>query len=224
MLAGAAGAVVVALAATATAIALLPAEAKSSAQPPATPTAAASALSPGAGPAAEAGESAASTASRTAKPPKPGAAPTQPTPTVTTRPAEESTTTDKPEPPGAPTTTTPTTTSPSNPYTAAEACGSGYKVIDSATLTSGGKSPGKVYLLYHSGTKSNCAVTLKSTAVGTATAASAYLEVKGSSRKSDSGSFKYYAGPVRAKAAGVCVKWGGSTGGASYNSPFEHCD
>jgi serine/threonine-protein kinase len=224
VLAGAAGAVVVALAATATAIALLPAEAKSSAQP-ATPTAVASAPTsgPGPDPAAEAGETAAGGPSRTTKLPKPGAAPTQPTPTATTRPPGESTTTGDPEPPATATTTT-AATSPGNPYTAAEVCGSGYKVIDSAALTSGGTSLGKVYLLYHSGTGTNCTVALKSTAVGTATAASTYLEVKGSSRKSDSGSFKYYAGPVRAEAAGICVKWGGSTGGASYNSPFEHCD
>ena len=39
----------------------------------------------------------------------------------------------------------------------------------------------------------------------------------------DSGSFEYYAGPVRAKAAGVCVKWGGTAGGISYDSAFEHC-
>ncbi|RQW93515.1 serine/threonine protein kinase [Micromonospora inaquosa] len=112
-----------------------------------------------------------------------------------------------------------------NPYTAAQACGSGYQVIDSATLTGGdGKRRGRVFLLYHSGTGANCVVTLKDTAVGAKSAASAYLEVQGRARSTDSGSFDYYAGPVRANAAGTCVKWGGSTGGVSYGSGFEHCD
>ncbi|RAO20400.1 Non-specific serine/threonine protein kinase [Micromonospora noduli] len=112
-----------------------------------------------------------------------------------------------------------------NPYTAAQACGSGYQVIDSATLTGGdGQRKGRVFLLYHGGTGTNCVVTLKDTAVGTKSAASAYLEVQGRARSTDSGSFDYYAGPVRASAAGTCVKWGGSTGGVSYGSGFEHCD
>ncbi|WP_406105213.1 protein kinase domain-containing protein [Micromonospora globbae] len=111
-----------------------------------------------------------------------------------------------------------------NPYTATQVCGSGYQVIDQATLSSGGRRTGRVYLLYNAGNGYNCVVTLKDTAVGTATAASAFLEVKGQSRKTDSGSFDYYAGPVRASAAGTCVRWGGSTGGASYTSAFEHCD
>ncbi|WP_433529280.1 protein kinase domain-containing protein [Micromonospora sp. CA-263727] len=110
-----------------------------------------------------------------------------------------------------------------NPYTAVQACGSGYKVINSATLTAGGRRQGRVHLLYHAGTGSNCVVTLKETAVGTATPVSAFLEVQGRARSTDSGSFRYYAGPVRAGAAGTCVKWGGSAGGASHSSPFEHC-
>ncbi|MER7332046.1 MULTISPECIES: protein kinase [unclassified Micromonospora] len=120
----------------------------------------------------------------------------------------------------------PTTSQPAkpNPYTPVEACGSGYKVIDSAALTVSGVRKGRVYLLYHAGTGTNCVVTMKESAVGTATSASAWLEVQGRERSTDSGSFSYYAGPVRAKAAGICVKWGGSTGGASYGSGFEHCD
>ena len=39
----------------------------------------------------------------------------------------------------------------------------------------------------------------------------------------DKGTFEFYAGPVRLKAAGVCIAWGGSAGGVTYNSPFEHC-
>ncbi|MEU5721626.1 protein kinase [Micromonospora sp. NPDC047738] len=110
-----------------------------------------------------------------------------------------------------------------NPYTAAQACGSGYQVIDSATLTASGVRKGRVYLLYNTASGSNCVVTLKDTDVGRATQVSAYLEVQGKARSTDSGAFSYYAGPVRAAAAKACVKWGGSTGGASYGSGFEHC-
>ncbi|GLW98453.1 M23 family metallopeptidase [Microtetraspora sp. NBRC 16547] len=106
-----------------------------------------------------------------------------------------------------------------NPYTPEQVCGSGYSVIDSAALG----SAGTVYLLYNTSNGYNCVTTLKKTSLGTATATSAYLEVQGKSRITDSGNFGYYAGPVRASAAGTCVKWGGSAGGNSYNSPFEHC-
>ncbi|PSK53595.1 Spore-associated protein A [Micromonospora sp. MH33] len=103
-------------------------------------------------------------------------------------------------------------------------CGSGYQVIDSATLTAGGVRQGRVYLLYSIAAGTNCVVTLKDADVGRATTVTTYLEVQGKARQTASGSYQYYAGPVRANAAGVCVKWGGSAGGASYASPFEHCD
>ncbi|MGI5268051.1 M23 family metallopeptidase [Nonomuraea sp. CA-218870] len=105
-----------------------------------------------------------------------------------------------------------------NPYTPVEVCGSGYGVVDSAALTGG-----RVYLLYNSGNGNNCVVTLKTTGVGTASAMSAFLEPQGESRTTDSGSYGYYAGPVRRSAPGQCVKWGGSIGGSAYTSPFEHC-
>ena len=109
--------------------------------------------------------------------------------------------------------------SPTNPYTAEEVCGSGYKVIDSAALGTAGTA----YLLYNSANGNNCVTTLKKTSLGTATATSAYLEVQGSPRKTDSGSFSYYAGPVVASAPGKCVRWGGKAGSSAYDSPFEHC-
>ncbi|SBT48700.1 Serine/threonine protein kinase [Micromonospora narathiwatensis] len=155
----------------------------------------------------------------------PSATPSRPTPGATTTSAGAS----APPPPTAGATGSPkpagTTSAPEkpNPYTAAQACGSGYQVIDSKALTANGTRKGRVYLLYNSANGNNCVVTLKDTDVGRATSVSAYLEVQGKARQADSGSFSYYAGPVRASAAGVCVKWGGSTGGASYGSPFEHC-
>ncbi|MGW4465118.1 protein kinase domain-containing protein [Micromonospora sp. NPDC004704] len=131
-----------------------------------------------------------------------------------------------PTTPASPKPSTKTTRAPAagNPHTPVEVCGSGYQIVDSATLTgTDGTQYGKVYLLYHNGNGYNCTVTMKTTSVGTGSAVSAYLEVQGRPRSTDSGSFAYYAGPVRAQAAGTCVKWGGSAGGASYNSPFEHC-
>lgn len=104
-----------------------------------------------------------------------------------------------------------------NPYTPTEVCGAGYSVIDSAALG----TAGRVYLLYSSGT--NCVVTLKTTGVGTASPMSAFLEPQGGTRTTDSGSYAYYAGPVRKSAPSTCVKWGGSIGSNTYASPFEHC-
>ncbi|MFI6705242.1 N-acetylmuramoyl-L-alanine amidase [Nonomuraea sp. NPDC050478] len=106
-----------------------------------------------------------------------------------------------------------------NPHTPEKVCGSGFKVIDSAALG----TAGTVYLLYNTTTGNNCVTTIKRTSLGTATATSAYLEVQGSARKTDSGNFSYYAGPVTAQAAGKCVKWGGKAGSSTYDSPFEHC-
>ncbi|WHT21591.1 M23 family metallopeptidase [Crossiella sp. CA-258035] len=106
-----------------------------------------------------------------------------------------------------------------NPYDAAEVCGAGYSVIDTASLG----AAGSVALAFNAGNGSNCVVTLKGASIGTASAVSAYLEVQGEARATDAGSFDYYAGPVRKAAAGKCVKWGGSVGSAVYNSPFEHC-
>jgi hypothetical protein len=104
-----------------------------------------------------------------------------------------------------------------NPYTPQAVCGSGYQVIDWVGLG----SAGAVYLLYRDGV--NCVATIKHTSIGTASATSAFLEVEGAARTTDSGSFGYYSGPVTKSAAGKCVKWGGSVGGNTYTSPFEHC-
>jgi murein DD-endopeptidase MepM/ murein hydrolase activator NlpD len=106
-----------------------------------------------------------------------------------------------------------------NPYTPQQVCGANYSVIDSAGLG----TAGTVYLLYNPSNQYNCVVTLKSTSVGTPTAMSAFLTVQGSSRVTDSGSYSYYAGPVRRFAGNTCVQWGGSMGSTAYQSPFEHC-
>jgi GH25 family lysozyme M1 (1,4-beta-N-acetylmuramidase) len=113
---------------------------------------------------------------------------------------------------------------PGNPYTATGVCGTGYSIIDQQSLVdTAGVTQGIVYLLYNSGTGGNCVATLKATSIGTKSAVAAYLEVQGQTRITDSGSYSYYAGPVSAVAANTCVKWGGSAGSATYDSPFEHC-
>ncbi|PRX49341.1 peptidase M23-like protein [Prauserella shujinwangii] len=106
-----------------------------------------------------------------------------------------------------------------NPYGPTDVCGDGYGVIDSASLG----TAATVYLLYDGSTGRNCVATIKNSGVGTESALSAYLEVEGASRVTDSGQYAYYAGPVRAEAASTCVRWGGSAGSASYDSPLEHC-
>jgi hypothetical protein len=107
---------------------------------------------------------------------------------------------------------------PVNPYSPTDVCGAGSKVIDSKAITGG-----KVYLTYNSRNGENCVVTLKTSKLNTKTRTSAFLEVKGGTRSTDSGSYQSYAGPVKKKAPNKCVKWGGSVEGASYTSPFEHC-
>jgi sialidase-1 len=101
----------------------------------------------------------------------------------------------------------------------APACGSGYGVIDQQALG----TAGTVYLAYDASTGKNCVSTMKKTSVGTASATSAFLQVEGATRSTDSGSFSYFAGPVLASAAGKCVQWGGSAGDQTYESPLEHC-
>ncbi|WP_308250160.1 M23 family metallopeptidase [Sphaerisporangium fuscum] len=117
-----------------------------------------------------------------------------------------------------PTTGGPDPANPANPYSAGQVCGAGFKEIDSQFLG----PVGRVVLLYSASSGENCVVTLRDRTNGKVSA-SAYLEVKGQARKTDSGSFQYYAGPVRSKAAKTCVKWGGSIGSAEYDSPLEHC-
>ena len=119
----------------------------------------------------------------------------------------------------------PTETEATNPYDPRTICGDGYEVIDEEPLRSDeGTESGRVYLLYADDSGKNCAVTLKTTDVGRAGEASAHLEIQGADRLDDGGGeVKYYAGPVRSGAPGTCVKWGGSVGGARYESPFEHC-
>jgi murein DD-endopeptidase MepM/ murein hydrolase activator NlpD len=107
-----------------------------------------------------------------------------------------------------------------NPYSAEEVCGAGFSAVDEQALG----TSGTVYLLYNASNQNNCVVTLKAVSLGAASAVSAFLEVQGSARITDAGSFAYYAGPVKKAASATCVKWGGSAGADNYTSGFEHCD
>jgi hypothetical protein len=103
-------------------------------------------------------------------------------------------------------------------------CGSGFEVIDSEDLRSGGTLVGRVYLLQNTGTGDMCTTTLKTTDLGVKTDASAYISVEDGVQKiDDSNAAKYYAGPVTVDVSGQCVNWGGSVAGAIYDSPLEHC-
>ncbi|TWJ11700.1 aminopeptidase S [Stackebrandtia albiflava] len=93
-----------------------------------------------------------------------------------------------------------------NPYSPGEVCGGGYTVQESVPVTtSGGVVLGDVHLLWNGGLGRNCAVTLKSTDLGTPTRVSVVLETESGQTRTDDGRFGYYAGPVTVAAAGTCV-------------------
>ncbi|MEV4596858.1 sialidase family protein [Amycolatopsis sp. NPDC049253] len=101
----------------------------------------------------------------------------------------------------------------------APACGSGYGVIDQGSLG----TAGTVYLSYNAATGKNCVSTMKNSGAGTASQTTAYLQVQGGTKQTDSGSYSWFAGPVTASAAGKCVTWGGSVGTTKFDAPLGHC-
>lgn len=102
-------------------------------------------------------------------------------------------------------------------------CGSGFHVIDSHPFKSGSTKLATIYLSYNSGTGKNCVVTVNDTAFTRWMRAT--LTVQGGATKSDSGEFKYYAGPVILSAVDACVKWGGAWDESPYvwSSGWSHC-
>lgn len=100
-------------------------------------------------------------------------------------------------------------------------CGAGFGRVSGGTkavTTPSGRRYGTVYLLYSKKSQQNCVVTIKSSFAGSKTPVSAELTVMPKAIKDtkqdptvrrDSGSFKYYAGPVKYWAKQACVKfWG----------------
>jgi len=105
-----------------------------------------------------------------------------------------------------------------NKYTAAEVCGSGYQSVASHSITGA-----TIYLLYSNSAGENCVVTL-ATKVSGKVSMSATLQVQGGNTGSDSGSYTYYAGPVKEAASGKCVMYGGGYNGQSWNSgSWSYC-
>ncbi|MEV6031685.1 protein kinase [Nonomuraea sp. NPDC052116] len=158
--------------------------------------------------------------------PEPTPTPTKttakPTPTKTTaKPTPTPTkTTAKPTPTPTKTTAkpTPTPTKTTNPYSPTQVCGSGFSVQRSSPF--GG---GVTYQLWNNSTGQNCVVTIKTTDIGKKTPVSATLEVQGGGSQTDSGSFEYYAGPVKLPARGKCVRFSGSAGGTSTSAAWGSC-
>ncbi|QKV96596.1 spore-associated protein A [Streptomyces sp. NA02950] len=85
------------------------------------------------------------------------------------------------------------------------ACGSGYKVVNSAPIG----SKGTVFLTYNSAKGKNCVVTVRNSA-GSPVSMFAYLYAQGASESvEDSGLYRSYAGPVYTYGRGKCVDWAG---------------
>jgi hypothetical protein len=103
-----------------------------------------------------------------------------------------------------------------NPYTAKGVCGSGYGVQRSHRL------PGAtVYQLYNGTT--TCVVTLKTASLGKPTKITAGLQVAGGSWAYDTGAYTYYAGPVKQRSVGRCVRNFGYSQGSSFTSTWANC-
>ncbi|MFD7703622.1 hypothetical protein [Streptomyces caelestis] len=79
---------------------------------------------------------------------------------------------------------------------------------------------GWIDLYYSNGT--NCVITTSRTP-GVKLKMVAWLEVLGGTRKTDSGYYSYYAGPVSLYAAGACVRFGGQVGVVGTDSDWGHC-
>ncbi|MFB7374528.1 acetyltransferase [Streptomyces sp. NPDC056222] len=119
-------------------------------------------------------------------------------------------------------------TTPASAATPAEICGSGYVQIDSRTLQNSSTVLARIHLLHNASNGNNCVVTMHAPATaGFALPTGAWLTVQGSTTKKDQRTYSSYAGPVRASAAGKCVRWGGmieaGVGEYTYTSPWEHC-
>ncbi|WP_189144513.1 serine/threonine protein kinase [Nonomuraea glycinis] len=167
-------------------------------------------------------------AATTKQPTKPAATVTktvQPTKTPTKTPTQKPTQQPKPtptkttaQPKPTPTKTTPPPAEAKNPYTPAQVCGSGYNVQRFQSFAGG-----VTYQLWSDSAGQNCVVTMKTLNVGKKTAVSATLEVQGGGSKTDSGSFEYYAGPVKLPAKGKCVRFSGSSTTGSTSADWASC-
>jgi hypothetical protein len=97
-------------------------------------------------------------------------------------------------------------------------CGSGFSIQRTSPFVGG-----TTYQLWNNSTSQNCVVTMKSADVGKSSPVSATLEVQGGGSKTDSGSYEYYAGPVKLSAKGKCVRFSGSAGSQSTSQGWANC-
>jgi serine/threonine protein kinase len=111
----------------------------------------------------------------------------------------------------------------SNLYTPQKVCDSAGRGTGFSIQRSGAFNGGVTYQLYNAATGFTCVVTMKTQYLGTATPVSATLEVQGVTPVSQSGSFKYYAGPVLLQGKGKCVSFSGSTATGSTHAPLSNC-
>jgi hypothetical protein len=85
-----------------------------------------------------------------------------------------------------------------------------------------GLGEARTYLLYNNRAGANCVVTMVPRSTGKVFL-NASLVVQGGGRQSRSGSFPFYAGPVRLPARGKCVMWGGASKTTRWTSDWSHC-
>lgn len=97
-----------------------------------------------------------------------------------------------------------------NPNTPQSVCGSRYTtVVDQFAVPGGG---GVTTLLYNPSNGYNCAVTIKTSNIGTATKTGVYLSSSSTSMgQVDAGNYSSFAGPVYLYAPNTCVWFGGET-------------
>ncbi|HEX4812432.1 MAG TPA: hypothetical protein VFV66_06730 [Nonomuraea sp.] len=150
-----------------------------------------------------------------------------PTPTATGTPAPTVTVTVTPSPAVPTPTVTPTrhgTATPSsppvtvNPHSPSAVCGPGFFVQRAKEFPGG-----QVVQLYNRTTGENCVVTMKTADIGKPTRVGATLEVLGGASRTMSGTFGYYAGPVKLYAKGQCVRVSGTVGSSGTTTDWSHC-
>ncbi|WP_461017056.1 spore-associated protein A [Streptomyces daliensis] len=101
------------------------------------------------------------------------------------------------------------------------ACGSGYKVVNSAPIG----TSGTVFLTYNSNIGTNCVVTVRNTPGDPVFMVASLITSDAIDPKpeEDIGEYRSYAGPVYVDAAGKCVNWGGVIGGEGVSRVGTNC-
>ncbi|MEV1005639.1 hypothetical protein [Nonomuraea sp. NPDC050202] len=158
----------------------------------------------------------------TPSPTKSTEAPSPPAPSKSAQAPAPAPTTAAPKPEAAPATSAvpppAAQPEPKNPYAPAQVCGSGFYVQRSQAFNGG-----ETFQLYNTATKQNCVVTMKRVSVGKESPVSATLDVQNGGSLTDSGNYKFYAGPVKLPAPGKCVKFSGSVGADSTSAGWANC-